>query len=77
MKRMMKIRSLRTLRTVTPDLIIPKLTIVMCHDVHRKSETRVKNQDLTLLDFGDYKTQQSQRMNTSLHLESAPLLSML
>ena len=55
MKRMMKIRSLRTLRTVTPDLIIPKLTIVMCHDVHRKSETRVNDEDLTLLDFDGFK----------------------
>lgn len=69
---MMKIRSSRTLRTVIPDLIILKLTIVMCHDVHRKSKTRVNNQDLTLLDFDDYKNRQSQWMNTALHLESPP-----
>lgn len=73
MKRMMKIRSLRILQTITPNLIIPKLTIVMCHDVHRKSETRVNNQDLTSLDFDDYETRQSQWTNTAPHLENSPL----
>jgi hypothetical protein len=62
----------------TPDLFILKLTIIMCHDFHRKSksETRLNNQHLKSLDFDDYKTQRSQLRgleHSATHLQISPL----